>query len=277
MERIILRIPLGSIPQKMQKSCKPLHPWTNFSSNETQQWHVECSYSLQRRTKQYCFSPRKGFYKAMKKTLLALSSVALLALATVAHADTIYTLNVDGCTGGCGTGPYGTVDLAQNGSSVNVKLTLAAGENFAGTGAGDALEFNLLNFLGPISITNITSGFAVGPAPDTASKFGTFNFSVTCSTCSGGTGPSGPLSFTVGDANGVLVSDFAKLSTNPPGDTPAYFAADIFGNGNTGNVGATGTPTTTTTPEPSSLMLLGTGVLGAAGLMRRKMASAINR
>jgi len=208
------------------------------------------------------------------------ASVVLLAAATpAAHADAIYTLTVNGCSGsgGCGAGPYGTVNLSQNGSgnsaTVTVKLTLAPGENFASTGAGDALEFNLLNFSGPISITSITSGFSQDTvAPFTASKFGTFNFGVKCDTCQGGNGPSGPLSFTVGDANGVLLADFAKLSTNPPGDTQAYFAADIFGNGNTGNVGATGTPTTSQTPEPSSLMLLGTGIIGAAGVLRRRVS-----
>ena len=40
-------------------------------------------------------------------------------------------------------------------------------------------------------------------------------------------------------------------------------AFDIIGGGST--------TTTTTTPEPSSIMLLGSGILGVAGVLRRKL------
>src|SRR5512143_1037099 len=141
--------------------------------------------------------------------------LAVLAIAPAMNGATImYDLTVNGCsgTGGCGTGPFGTIQLSDNGSTgaaaaVNVTLTLAAGERFAGSGAGDALEFNVV---GPINITVNTSGFAVGPAPDTASTFGTFLESVTCTACTGGQAgnPTGPLSFTVGSATGVTVASF---------------------------------------------------------------------
>ena len=120
----------------------------------------------------------------MLKRLLFLCLVCVLASATFAHADLIYTLNLDGCTGTCGSAPFGTVQLVQTTSGlVTVTETLSAGENFAGTGAGDALEFNVA---GPIMINVLTSGFAIGPAPDTASTFGSFLASVTCTACQGG-------------------------------------------------------------------------------------------
>jgi len=194
--------------------------------------------------------------------------LALLAVAPAMKASTItYTLTQDGCTGGCGTGPFGTIQLTDAGAgstSVTVLVTLAAGERFAGTGAGDALEFNVA---GPITITGISTGFAVGPAPDTASTFGTFLASVTCTACTGGNAgnPPGPLSFTVNKATGITINSF---TANAAG---FFFASDIVGaSGNpppTGNVAAIGT--TTTTPEPISSALVGGGLISLFLLRRR--------
>ena len=85
----------------------------------------------------------------MIKKILTLSSILVLASAAFAHADAIgttanYTLTLDGCTGSCGAGPFGTITLVQTGAGVvTVTETLAAGVAFVATGAGKSLEFNL--------------------------------------------------------------------------------------------------------------------------------------
>jgi PEP-CTERM motif len=207
----------------------------------------------------------------MSKLMKYLACLCVFALATagIAKADTVFTLNIDGCSGaGCGAGPYGTIDLSQVGSNVNVTVTLNPGYVFISSGAGDALEFNATG-----TITNISAGFGVGPAPDHASVFGTFLESVTCTGCgSGGSAPlPGPLTFTV---NNVTIADFIA---NSDGN---YFASDIgqLSTGDvlpviaTGNVGAGGGTSPSPVPEPSSLLLLGTGLVLLAGFCKARLA-----
>lgn len=183
-------------------------------------------------------------------------ALSLLAAAPQAKA-TIITLTEDACTGGCGSGPFGTIELIQTTASlVTVTLTLSPNERFAGTGAGQALVFNLGG--AAATIGNITPNFAVGPAPASASAFGSFLQSVTCTTCKGGNAgnPAGPLSFTVTRASGVTIADFG---INAKG---YMFAADIVGTtGNTGNVGALGIPGAPQVPEPVTMSLMGGGLL----------------
>jgi len=191
------------------------------------------------------------------------------------EADTAtFSLNQDACTGTCGTGPFATVTLTEagTGSSAYVTVTevLSASERFAGTGAGDALEFNVD---GNVTIDLLTAHFGVVSGSDTASAFGTFYHAVTCLTCQGGKAdnPSGPLSFTVSSSTGVTIASFL-------GNSGGYmFASDIVGNnGKTGNVGSTFTGSTPTNnspinngsvlpaPEPGTIELLLGGLLVAA-------------
>src|SRR5262245_25051757 len=152
--------------------------------------------------------------------------------ATTASAIT-FNLTSDHCTGGCGTPPFGTVDVTQSGANVGITVTLGAGYQYAQTGSAD---FQIFKFNGiGVALTDIVVGAHV-PALAAATGAlngdgtGNFTFGINCPSCGNGpTGFGGAVSFTVNNAT------IAEVTV--PNNLGNIFVADVLApNGNTGPV-----------------------------------------
>ena len=134
-----------------------------------------------------------------------------------------YPLTSGAC---CGAGPFGTVTVSTvNSTTVDVSVTLAAGEVFANTGTlnHEALEFSISS--------NPTISVAVNTPPTPATQTFVLGsttpvggvYSISCLTCGGGTSNTtpGPLDFDVSVASGTLSpGSFTQDNGN-------FFSADI--------------------------------------------------
>jgi hypothetical protein len=209
----------------------------------------------------------------MKVRNIGITAVAAtaLSLASGAALANVYDLNVDHCTGGCASSPapFATVTVLQNGANLNFTVQLLDSLVFQKSTAFDAFAFGFTN--GVATVTSIVGGpgtgtFTSSPTATGQDGLGTFHQGITDSATGGTT-----LSFTV--LNETIAN--LALSTNPPGDTSALFAADVMGTvtGNTGNIG--GGTLVAGVPEPSTwaMMLLGFLGLGFAFRQSRRKVS----
>jgi PEP-CTERM motif-containing protein len=196
--------------------------------------------------------------------------ISLGLFQTSAQADLVLNLTDDGCTGGCGTAPFGTVTVSQSGNIDTILVSLNSGYFFNPNGSGhDAFAFSFGNSKTPITLSaaSILAGFSVdATSPVLQSPFGNY---LTGILFDGSALTVQSLSFSFTDNSPLSLSSFETGAFNGNGDHPKdYFTADIFGNGHTGDVGASSIASPV--PEASTWAMLIVGFAGVGLLAHRR-------
>ena len=205
----------------------------------------------------------------MKKIMFIFCMVSVLLMAVSASADTItYPITVPDSALLPYPGPYANV-LVDRTDPTHATITMTALTPFA---IGDGRSFDL-NPNGPVTWSGLTSGFSlhVAPPPNVAPGFG--DFILLFDDGNGFSSPKFIVSVMLALTSGTWSTASNVLSPNiegfvlaahigvpsppaPPGES-TYPVTGWAGNGQP-------------IPEPATMLLLGSGLIGLAGLARKR-------